>query len=155
MEINKREILQPILDKFEPGWSIQKPIDPFDVETEYYFQLIKPGDYREARLHIGNELFQDGKLAALEDLVGRAVQRAPMAMTQTYNGHEIMVTSNEAEPKHWDLRVAVSSSNDDFTKRSFLFSRRFPKIDEAEAHGLQFAQNWIDNGKPDVSSTPP
>jgi hypothetical protein len=153
MEINKREILQPILDKLEPGWSIQKPIDPFDVETEYCFQLIKPGDYREARVHIGNELFQDGKLAALVDLVGHAVKRAPMAMTQIYKGHEIMVTSNEAEPKHWTLRVSVCS-NDDSRNKSFLFSRRFPKIDEAEAHGLQFTKNWIDNGKPEISSTP-
>jgi hypothetical protein len=154
MAINTREILQPILDRFESGCFIQEPIDPFDVETECCFQLIKPGEYREARVNIGNELFQDGKLAALVDFVGRAVQHAPMAMRQTYNGHEIMVTTDEVEPKHWNLEVSVCS-NDDFTNRSFLFSWRFPKVSEAEAHGLQFAKNWIDNGKPDVSSTPP
>jgi hypothetical protein len=80
-------------------------------------------------------------------------KREQMPAKETHNGHAIIVVSNEVEPGHWNLYVSVCS-NDNLTSRFFLFSRRFPKVAEAEAIGFRFAKNWIDNGKPEISSTP-
>jgi hypothetical protein len=74
--VNKREILQPILDKIELGWVIVKPdpLNPCDIETECIFQ--HPVGYRKAKIAIGNDLFRVGKLDDIENLVRRAIQAA-------------------------------------------------------------------------------
>jgi len=50
--INKREILQPMLDRMEPGWVIVKPdpLNPDNFEEACKFQK----DYREALVNIPN-----------------------------------------------------------------------------------------------------
>ena len=75
--INKREILQPILDKIEPDWVIVKPspLNPDDREWECHFQNQKPNDYREVFIDIPNTLF-DGDLAVIEWLVTNAIKNA-------------------------------------------------------------------------------
>ena len=37
--VNKRTILQPMLDKIEFGWAIAKPdpLNPCDIETDVFF----------------------------------------------------------------------------------------------------------------------
>jgi hypothetical protein len=72
--VNKRAILQPMLDKIELGWVIAKP-DPLnqcDIETECIFQHLR--GYREVKIAIGNELFRLGKLDDIENLVRPAIQ---------------------------------------------------------------------------------
>ncbi len=78
MLVNKREVLQPMLDKIEPGWSIKKPSprDPCDVDHTCIFQRLQPGDYREATAAIPNEFFEMGKLADIEKLVKAAIEHA-------------------------------------------------------------------------------
>lgn len=72
--VNKREILQPMLDKIELGWVIAKPdpLNPCDIETECIFQHMV--GYREVKIAIGYELFRVGKLDDIENSVRRAVQ---------------------------------------------------------------------------------
>jgi hypothetical protein len=76
MLVNKREILQPMLDNIEPAWWIKKPspLDPCDVEYMCIFQHT--GDYREATVDIKTELFTDGKLVEIERLVRVAIANA-------------------------------------------------------------------------------
>jgi hypothetical protein len=78
-------------------------------------------------------------------------------MSNRYNSHEITVTSIEVQPKYWNLHVGVFWSDDgiNFRNRPFTFLRQFPTFVDAENYGQQFAKNWIDNGKPNISSTPP
>ena len=75
--INKREILQPILDKIEPDWVIVKPspLNPDNREWECYFQNQKPKDFWDAFVSIPNTLF-DGNLVTIEWLVGNAIKNA-------------------------------------------------------------------------------
>ena len=73
---NKREILQPILDRIERGWHIQKPspLAPDDVEELCIFQ--HPPTYREAKVGIPNSLFQDGaRQHEIEPVVRRALEQ--------------------------------------------------------------------------------
>jgi hypothetical protein len=81
--VNKRTILQPMLDKIEVGWAIAKPdpLNPCDIEPECIFQHRH--GYREVKIAIGNELFRLGKLDDIENLVRPAIQaserRSPLA----------------------------------------------------------------------------
>jgi hypothetical protein len=81
--VNKRTILQPMLDKIEFGWPIAKPdpLNPCDIETECIFQHRR--GYREVKIAIGNELFRLGKLDDIENLVRPAIRaaepRSPLA----------------------------------------------------------------------------
>ena len=74
--VNKRAILQPMLDKIELGWVIAKPdpLNPCEIETKCIFQ--HPVGYREVNIAIGNDLFQLGKLDDIENLVRPAIQAA-------------------------------------------------------------------------------
>jgi hypothetical protein len=74
--VNKRAILQPMLDKIELGWVIAKPdpLNPCDIATKCIFQH-RVG-YREVNIAIGNDLFQLGKLDDIENLVRPAIQAA-------------------------------------------------------------------------------
>jgi hypothetical protein len=76
MLVNKREILEPMLDNIEPGWWIKKPAphDPCDVDYTCIFQHTS--DYREATVDIKTELFADGKLTEIERFVRVAVANA-------------------------------------------------------------------------------
>ena len=76
MLVNKREILQPMLDNIEPGWFIKKPspLDPCDIDYLCIFQHT--GDYRETSADIRTDLFADGKLEEIERLVKRAINNA-------------------------------------------------------------------------------
>ena len=57
--LDKRSILQPILDGIEPGWEIVKPTktDPANIEWLCIFR--KPSENKEARAEIDNTYFQD------------------------------------------------------------------------------------------------
>ena len=72
--VNKRAILQPMLDKIELGWVIAKPdpLNPCDIETKCIFQ--QPVGYREVNMAIDNDLFQLGKLNDIENLVRTAIK---------------------------------------------------------------------------------
>lgn len=74
---NKREILQPILDAIELGWTIKKPspLNPTDIEHLCIFQHAK--SRREVEIAFDNSLFQDvGRKAELERLVRHAIRNA-------------------------------------------------------------------------------
>lgn len=77
--INKRQILQPILDKIDPGWVIKKPssINPCDVDYICIFQ--KPSEYKQAQADISTKLFEQDDLAAIERLVRESIQKASPA----------------------------------------------------------------------------
>ena len=76
--INKRAILQPILDEIEPDWVIVKPdpLHPGDRSSQCIFQSAKPKDYREAFVDIPDDLFQNGELGVIERLVRNAIKNA-------------------------------------------------------------------------------
>jgi hypothetical protein len=88
--VNKRAILQPMLDKIELGWVIAKPdpINPCDIETECIFQHLR--GHREVKIAVGNELFRLGKLDDIENLVRPAIQaaepRSPPGLTLKVQG---------------------------------------------------------------------
>ena len=72
---NKREILQPILDKTEQGWSIIKPspLDPTDPEERCVFQKGN----KEAEISIPNSWFQDlGERHKIEPVLRDAIRSA-------------------------------------------------------------------------------
>lgn len=85
MNVNKRRILEPMLDRIEPDWYILKPqcSNPYDTDTECIFH--HPRDYREAHVHIDNALFLSGNLEEIERLVRAAVannrSRVPSRLT--------------------------------------------------------------------------
>jgi hypothetical protein len=70
----KREILQPILDDIEPGWTIFKPSADNDVETACIFQHIH--DYRQAEVEIPNEYLSTNDFEEIERLVKWAIANA-------------------------------------------------------------------------------
>lgn len=74
--INKRQILQPILDKIEPGWIIKRPsaFNPCDVDYICVFQ--KPSEYKQAHADISTKFFEQHNLAAIEGLVHKSIQDA-------------------------------------------------------------------------------
>jgi hypothetical protein len=74
--VNKVEILQPILDKIEPGWHIEKPssVDPCDFAPDCVFQ--HKVDQRPVTINIDNDLFQHGKLEQIEKSVRTARLRS-------------------------------------------------------------------------------
>jgi hypothetical protein len=76
--LNKRKILQPILDEIEPDWVIVKPdpLHPGDRSSKCIFQSAKPKDYREAFVHIPDDLFQNEDLGVIERLVRNAIKNA-------------------------------------------------------------------------------
>lgn len=73
---NKRQILQPILDKIEPGWIIKRPsaFNPCDVDYICVFQ--KPSEYKQAHTDISTKLFEQHDLAAIEKLVRKSIKDA-------------------------------------------------------------------------------
>lgn len=75
--VNKREILQSMLDKIEAGWWIKKPspLDPGDIEWRCTFQ--HHNGYRNVDVEIPTSLFEDGKLAEIERIVTAAIKTAP------------------------------------------------------------------------------
>jgi hypothetical protein len=67
MSYNKRNILQQILDKIEPGWDILKPSSDEDGESRCFFQrTVEIGDYRQAEVHIPNAYFAVRDLEEIE-----------------------------------------------------------------------------------------
>lgn len=74
--INKRVILQPILDKIEPGWLIVKPseLEPCDVETLCILQHMAGRRHTDAGIH--NHLYAEGKLQAIEARLRTAISGA-------------------------------------------------------------------------------
>ncbi len=74
--LDKRTIVQPILDGIELGWTIVKPsrFNPTDVEEECIFQK---GGSKEARVQIPNPYFQDAdQRHKIKPLVEDAIRNA-------------------------------------------------------------------------------
>ena len=79
--INKRKILQPILDKIELGWTIVEPdsLNPGDPWPECVFKRYeKLEDQRETIVEISNRLFERYDLTAIERLVRNAIKNAKL-----------------------------------------------------------------------------
>ena len=74
--LNKRQILQSILDKQEDLWIIMKPSrnDPTDPDELCVFQ--SPGQWKEARTEIPISWFLDRELGKIETAVRDALERA-------------------------------------------------------------------------------
>ena len=77
MSYNKRNILQQILDKIEPGWDILEPSSDEDAETSCFFQrIVEVGDYRQTEVHIPNAYFAVRDLEEIELRVRCALAHA-------------------------------------------------------------------------------
>lgn len=72
--INKRRILQPILDSIELGWVIIKPpmVDPCDPEDLCVFH--EPVNNRHAEVSIPNDMYGNLERKSLESLLQTALQ---------------------------------------------------------------------------------
>lgn len=71
---NKRQVLEDILQRIEPGWEIAKlsPLDPTDPDYLCIFQ--KPAEYKEARVEIPTSWFDDRELLKIEQSVRAAIR---------------------------------------------------------------------------------
>lgn len=74
--VNKRLILQPLLDKIEPGWIIKKPsqLNPCDVDYICIFQ--KPSEYKQVTVEISTKYFDKPDLVRIEKLLRDALKNA-------------------------------------------------------------------------------
>lgn len=79
--VNKRAILQSILDREEELWIIIKPsrVDPLDPDYLCVFQ--NPGEHKETKTEIPTPWFQNGKLDKIEEAVHDALKRAEIGYT--------------------------------------------------------------------------
>lgn len=77
--VDKRRILQPVLDKIEAGWIIKRPsqLNPCDVDYICVFQ--NPSEYKEATAEISTKLFDEPDLVTIEKLVRKALKNAKVA----------------------------------------------------------------------------
>lgn len=113
--VNKLEILQPILNNIEPGWQIEKPVNPCDVEPDCVFQH-KVGP-REVKVNIDNDLFQHGKLEEIEKLVRRALESVASPTVKvlielTTKQHEFLLNqTTEESPVYFRLKNAVKNDS--------------------------------------------
>lgn len=113
--INKREILQPILDKIEQGWQIEKPssLNPCDFEAECIFQHQLGS--REIKINIDNDLFQHGKLEEIERIVRSAIDAVPppavKILIELSSDHyeSLLNRSTEESPIYFRLKNAVKT----------------------------------------------
>jgi hypothetical protein len=74
--LNKREVLQSILDKEDDFWIIMKPSrnHPADPDDLCIFQ--NPAQYKEARVEIPTRWFMDKALDKIESTVLDAIEHA-------------------------------------------------------------------------------
>ena len=72
--VNKREILQAILDQEEELW-----IDPRDPDYLCIFQ--NPGEYKETKVEIPTSWFQHREVDKIEEAVRDALRRAEQGYT--------------------------------------------------------------------------
>jgi hypothetical protein len=79
--VNKREILETILQKEEELWIIIKPsrLNPFDPDELCVFQ--NPARYEEAAIEIPIRWFQDQEVELIEQAVKDAIQRPRQGYT--------------------------------------------------------------------------
>jgi hypothetical protein len=79
--VNKREILQAILDQEEELWIIIKPsrLNPRDPDYLCVFQ--NPGEYKETKVEIPTPWFQHRQLDKIEGAVRDALSRAEEGYT--------------------------------------------------------------------------
>jgi hypothetical protein len=70
-----------------------------------------------------------------------------------YKDHQIEVSVRGVDdPKGWSPDIFVSySEHGKGVLKSLRVDRTFATPNEAEKAGIEFAQKWIDDGKPDLS----
>jgi hypothetical protein len=80
---------------------------------------------------------------------GRRQKLRPM----NYKDHHIEVfVSAVSDPDGWQPDIFVSySEHGKGVLKSLRMDQRFATPDEAEKAGIEFAQKWIDDGKPDLN----
>jgi hypothetical protein len=115
--VNKVEILQPILDKIEPGWHIEKPssADPCDFAPTCVFQHnIGP---RRVTVTIDNDLFQHGKLEEIEKTVRAALDSASppagkiLIELSSKDYESLLGRTTEESPVYFRLKNAVKNQS--------------------------------------------
>lgn len=76
--VNKREILEEILQEEEDLWIIIKPsrLNPSDPDELCVFQ--NPAAYKEAAIEIPMRWFQDQEVEMIKEAVREAMQRATL-----------------------------------------------------------------------------
>jgi len=76
MKIDKRAILQPILDAIEPGWEIIKPFpeDRADIESLSVFQ--KPDENKEIKVAIPDYYFYSGEQHRIRPFLEQEIRNA-------------------------------------------------------------------------------
>jgi hypothetical protein len=72
--VNKRQVLKPILDKVESGWSIKKPSPADPCDPDYLCIFQKPADSKEFEVSIPNELFDGPDRHAIEFMLRDAIK---------------------------------------------------------------------------------
>jgi hypothetical protein len=70
-----------------------------------------------------------------------------------YKDHHIEVSVRAVnDPDGWMPDISVSySERGKAVLKSLRMDQRFATPDEAEKAGIEFAQKWIDDGKPDLN----
>jgi hypothetical protein len=70
-----------------------------------------------------------------------------------YKGHHIEVSLQAVDdPKGWSPGIFVSySEHGKSVLKQLRMDQTFATPNEAEKAGVEFAQKWIDDGKPDLS----
>ena len=74
-------------------------------------------------------------------------------MTTVYRGHDIQVTGSLIpDTARWTVKVVIHWMNGDAdeSRRFGAPPSGFKSKPEAERWGLDFAQQWINDGKPDL-----
>jgi hypothetical protein len=77
-------------------------------------------------------------------------------MERTYQAHKIVASTWQlSDSGHYEPRVFVSwKEGQDEKTKSLVFTRAFSNQRDAEEEGVKLAQQWIDDGKPELKVGP-
>lgn len=81
--LNKREVLQSILDKEDDFWIIMKPSRNYPTDPDDLCVFQNPAQYKEARAEIPTQWFMEEAFDKIESTVLDAIEHAVLGYKYT------------------------------------------------------------------------